>query len=241
MTLGLALLTVGLADLWRPSDRRPTRPQLFRSLVATSGSAAVLGGVSGAPGWLVLAIMAWGSAWVLLSSFRSTRLAALVLLFAGVLATVFVPVHDPTGSAAAQVWGAVQVDTLARIPVDAVVHLAGCAVALVNTANIVVQQVLSFLPKPESPVARDASSATDEPGTLKGGRFLGPLERLPIFALVASGNLGGVAVVVAAKSVIRFSEINASDQRSYDAELFLVGSGSSWMLALMAGLTMLIR
>ncbi|MGX9788361.1 hypothetical protein [Mycobacterium sp. MMS18-G62] len=74
---------------------------------------------------------------------------------------------------------------------------------------------------------------------LKGGRLLGPMERLLILGLGLAGQLTTATAVVAAKSIIRFPEINAQKARENGGigidevtEYFLVGSFASWMLAL---------
>ena len=48
---------------------------------------------------------------------------------------------------------------------------------------------------------------------LKGGRLLGPMERLLILGLGLAGQLAAATAVVAAKSIIRFPEINAQKAR----------------------------
>jgi hypothetical protein len=74
---------------------------------------------------------------------------------------------------------------------------------------------------------------------LKGGRLLGPMERLLIVGLGLGGQLTMATAVVAAKSIIRFPEINAQKARENGGigidevtEYFLVGSFASWILAL---------
>ena len=74
---------------------------------------------------------------------------------------------------------------------------------------------------------------------LKGGRLLGPMERTLILGLGLAGQLAAATAVVAAKSIIRFPEINAAKAREngnigIDAvtEYFLVGSFASWIIAL---------
>jgi len=74
---------------------------------------------------------------------------------------------------------------------------------------------------------------------LKGGRLLGPMERLLIVGLGLAGQLGAATAVVAAKSIIRFPEINAQKARENGGigidevtEYFLVGSFTSWIVAL---------
>ena len=74
---------------------------------------------------------------------------------------------------------------------------------------------------------------------LKGGRLLGPMERLLILGLSLAGQLAAATAVVAAKSIIRFPEINAQKVRDNGGigiddvtEYFLVGSFASWIVAL---------
>ena len=48
---------------------------------------------------------------------------------------------------------------------------------------------------------------------LKGSRLLGPMERVLILGLGLAGQLAAATAVVAAKSIIRFPEINAQKAR----------------------------
>jgi hypothetical protein len=101
------------------------------------------------------------------------------------------------------------------------------------TGNQLVRLVLSSVGavKPEGqPQASDR---------LKGGRLLGPMERLLILGLGLAGQLAAATAVVAAKSIIRFPEINAQKARENGnigiddvTEYFLVGSFASWIIAL---------
>lgn len=76
---------------------------------------------------------------------------------------------------------------------------------------------------------------------LKGGRPLGPMERLLILSLGVGGQVAAASAVVAAKGIIRFPELNAQKSRNDHGtgvgideitEYFLVGSFASWLLAL---------
>ena len=101
------------------------------------------------------------------------------------------------------------------------------------TGNQLVRLVLSSVGavKPEGqPQASDR---------LKGGRLLGPMERTLILGLGLAGQLAAATAVVAAKSIIRFPEINAQKARDNGSigiddvtEYFLVGSFASWIIAL---------
>ena len=72
-------------------------------------------------------------------------------------------------------------------------------------------------------------------------RLLGPMERVLILGLGLAGQLGAAGLVIAAKGLIRFPELQSkrSDSVAVDGagidqvtEYFLVGSFVSWLLAL---------
>jgi hypothetical protein len=64
------------------------------------------------------------------------------------------------------------------------------------------------------------------------------MERLLILSLGVGGQVAAASAVVAAKGIIRFPELNAQKNRNGDVgidevtEYFLVGSFTSWLLAL---------
>lgn len=108
------------------------------------------------------------------------------------------------------------------------VLLVGSGLFLCATANVLVRIVLTSLGDP-------IEAGEDR---LKGGRFIGPMERLLIFGFAASGDITAAAVVVSAKSLLRFPELSAATKDSGTAakvdavtEYFLVGSLASWMIA----------
>jgi hypothetical protein len=81
------------------------------------------------------------------------------------------------------------------------------------------------------PILTNEDVEDEEPGTaLRGGRWIGPLERLLIIILAGAGAEVAIGAVVAAKGVIRFPEIS-QDSSGEKAEEFLIGSVSSWILA----------
>ncbi|WES65769.1 hypothetical protein P0L94_06780 [Microbacter sp. GSS18] len=69
---------------------------------------------------------------------------------------------------------------------------------------------------------------------LKGGRLIGPLERILVFSLTLLGAYTLVAAFVAAKGIVRFPEISRDSDRGNSAEYFLIGSMVSWVVALSA-------
>ncbi len=114
-------------------------------------------------------------------------------------------------------------------------------ILLVNlvTANVLVRLVLLSVGalRPVLPVDPSAQPSDE----LKGGRLLGPMERVLILGLGFAGQLTAAGLVIAAKGLIRFPELQAKrdDRTSIDGvgidavtEYFLVGSFVSWLLAL---------
>ncbi|WP_341231611.1 hypothetical protein [Nocardioides salarius] len=117
---------------------------------------------------------------------------------------------------------------LGRWPVSDVVVATGVVLVQLASANVAVRLVLDAVGVP----------ATSNEKQLKGGRVLGPMERLFIVGLGAVGELTAAAVVIAAKGLLRFPELQRAQQQRPPAgpsdvtEYFLVGSFASWLVAL---------
>ena len=116
---------------------------------------------------------------------------------------------------------------------DRLLMVIGVVLLQLVTGNLLVRLVLGSVGavKPEG-----EPQPSDK---LKGGRLLGPMERLLILGLGLAGQLAAATLVVAAKSIVRFPEINAQKARENGGigidevtEYFLVGSFASWILAL---------
>ena len=75
----------------------------------------------------------------------------------------------------------------------------------------------------------------------RGGRIVGPLERVLVFASLLAGMPVVIAGLVAAKGVVRFPEISADRSGGTKAEEFLVGTLCSFLLASLAVLTVVAR
>ena len=80
------------------------------------------------------------------------------------------------------------------------------------------------------------TGAEDPASGLRGGRWIGPVERLLMAGLGLAGAYPVVAALMAAKGIVRFPEISADAGRGSRAEEFLVGSLTSWGLAFLSGL-----
>jgi len=143
---------------------------------------------------------------------RATRLARLacagLLLLAVALCVV---VCQPLGSRAAKMSAAV-----------------GIVIFLAVPANRIVSDILAVAR--QSPRVDERPSSSETP--MRGGRWIGPLERILILLLASVEAPAAVAAVVAAKGVIRFPEIS-KDDAGQKAEEFLVGSFASWVLAVL--------
>lgn len=248
MGLALLLVVVGLADL--APARWDRHPALHGVVTGAGGLVLVLGAVAtrdGARGWWALVIAAVGFVGWRLGSRAAGRAGASAASVArgravalgalGVAVAVLVLVGRPAGPwlGEGSPWrGPVGPDGSL---LDAA-HLPGTLLALgvllvqVATANRVVRLVLDAV---GVPAARNEQS-------LRGGRVLGPLERLLVVGLGLAGQLGAAAVVVAAKGLLRYPELQAAthDKGPTDvSEYFLIGSFVSWLLAIGGALLVL--
>jgi hypothetical protein len=97
-----------------------------------------------------------------------------------------------------------------------------------NTVATAAIAAPSAAPKP-SPGAAPLPSPI-----LKGGRLIGPLERILVFVLTLAGAYTLIAAVFAAKGIVRFPEISRDGETGARAEYFLIGSLVSWVTALAA-------
>lgn len=92
----------------------------------------------------------------------------------------------------------------------------------------------------ELAVVRKRASAPTVSG-FRGGRIVGPLERVLVFAALLAGVPVVIAGLVAAKGVVRFPEISADRGGGVKAEEFLVGTLCSFLLAALAALAVLVQ
>lgn len=223
------LLVVGLVDLVRAS-RDATRPGR-RILMVALGCLLLAGAVIAfAPsvGVALLDLAVWTVAflcWLLGSAaaLGSPRTSARVVAFAGWsggLLWAVLAAGRLTADLPSWVRG-----PLASVPPDRLVLLAGVLVAQLATVNVLVRLVLDAVGVP----------AADNEKALKGGRLLGPMERLLIVGLGLAGHVTAASIVVAAKGLLRFPELQRGSEAggpSDVTEYFLIGSFASWLLAL---------
>jgi len=87
---------------------------------------------------------------------------------------------------------------------------------------------------PTDDSTEEAAVATiaDPRSGFKGGRLIGPLERILILILTLAAAYPILAAMLAAKGIVRFPEISRDGETGARAEYFLVGSLVSWVIAL---------
>ena len=123
---------------------------------------------------------------------------------------------------------------------DELLLLLGVLLVQLSTGNVLVRLVLDATGTMHP--ARDGAPTGPET-RLKGGRLLGPMERVLIVGLGVSGHLTAASLVIAAKGLLRFPELSSDrgQERIHRlTEYFLVGSFVSWLLAL-GGVALLAR
>lgn len=274
--LAIALVGIGTGDLVR-STGKPTSRVLGHVVMPLV--ILVLGLLAGMRTWadwvaLLLAALA-GAGWAELS--RQTQrtghragapLALFAALVVGLVGFSGAASH-PDGPLATWLRWA---DLPGHGPLAParVLLLTGLVLFNLATANVIVRLVLltigALRPSDVTRANAEAAAAAARAGQpappasrqpadrLKGGRLLGPMERLVILGLGLAGQFGAAGLVIAAKGLLRFPEIQAAARSADPAstgapsltgtynggpagiddvtEYFLVGSFVSWLIAL---------
>ena len=125
-----------------------------------------------------------------------------------------------------------RVPSLKGVSADRVLLVAGVFLANLATGNVLVHLVLGATGT-VSPAVQHTDADPEE--QLKGGRLLGPMERLFIVGLGLAGEWTAASIVVAAKGLLRWPELQSRREQGLIHQLteyFLVGSFVSWLVAL---------
>jgi hypothetical protein len=235
------LTALGIADLCRRAARAIWLPVLIGPVAVVA--CAALGALwhAGDVALLVVAaaaVVAWE--WLCARSERSgTQQGAPLAVFTAALALLAVLSgwSAPVNGALAR-WSAWVHLPLSHVTPTRLLMLVGVVLVQFATANQLVRLVLGS-------VGAVRPAGEPQPSDrLKGGRLLGPMERLLILSLGVGGQVAAASAVVAAKGIIRFPELNAQTNRNgvgidEVTEYFLVGSFTSWLLAL-AGIGLVV-
>ena len=184
------------ADAAGPDDATTPHPPWWPSaaLVVVALVGAALSGLpADAAAVAFLVTFLTGGLWLWLRYAEQDRwaLAVLVATLAGLTA-----VADQWGAGPAPALLGLP-DPAPAVPAEYALLIAAIAVFLLATGNRIVRIVLGGLD----------TGVLDQEDHLRGGRLIGPLERLLIFGLGMVGQLTAAAIVVAAKSLLRFGEV----------------------------------
>lgn len=239
--LGLLLVGVACTDLAFSIRPRAWLPQCLGAVVVI-----VLGLVAGLIGAIDLValvviagvVLAWGRT-VTHGFGRGRPAVPLCVLGGGMAAGILLSGLAGEADGPLQTWlDSVDLPLLADMDADRALLLLGVLGVQLSTGNVLVRLVLAVTGT-LNPAKH--GTAADPEVQLKGGRLLGPMERVFILALGLAGQVTAASIVVAAKGLLRFPELTSrKDQvRIHQlTEYFLVGSFASWLIAL-AGVVLL--
>jgi hypothetical protein len=233
--VAVLLIALGVADLCRRAMRAAWPPVVIGPVVVVVCAALCALWHRGDIPLLVLAALAavlWE--WLCLRSERSGKQqGAPLAVFAATLGVLTLS----SGWSSAVHGGVARWSAWVQLPLHGVtptrvLMIVGVVLAQFATGNQLVRLVLGS-------VGAVRPAGEPQPSDrLKGGRLLGPMERLLILSLGVGGQVAAASAVVAAKGIIRFPELTAQKNRNGDVgidevtEYFLVGSFASWLLAL---------
>lgn len=233
--LGLLLIGFAVADLVHSWRRVPILPECVGAAVAVgAGLVAGLTSLREVTALVLIAsaVVAWG--WSVTRGFGRDRPALpLTVLAASVTAAIGFSVLAPPADGLLQRWlDQSPFDIAAGLSADRALLLCGAIGVQLSTGNVIVRLVLAVT----GTVARaEQDTPSEQEQRLKGGRLLGPMERLLILGLALAGELTAASIVVAAKGLLRFPELSsrAEQERVHRlTEYFLVGSFVSWLVPL---------
>lgn len=242
--LALLLLAVGTGDAVRSrawGDRGRARLVTVLAGLSVLVVMAVLAGLSALADVALLALAgAVLIGWVLTSAEEAVRErgAAAPLAVLGLGAALLVLLSGwatPAGGSVARWLDWSAVPDVSGLDPDRALLLAGLLLVQFATGNVTVRLVLiqvGALPREGTPQPSDR---------LRGGRLLGPMERVIILGLGLAGEVTAASLVIAAKGLIRWPELRQADDAPPGSvgvdevtEYFLVGSMVSWLVALAA-------
>ena len=231
--LGVLLLGVAITDL--AHSVRPARwvPEVTGAVAAVVF--AVLAGLTSgrdlvAVAGCVLVVLAWGQTVTRGLGRGPAWLALVVLVFALVLGIGTSGAAPEADGLLADWLTGVSLPVLEDLSADRFLLAAGAFALQLSSGNVIVRLVLKA-----TGTLNPAADGSLPPTPLKGGRLLGPLERVFILGLGLAGQLTAASIVVAAKGLLRFPELSSPGERvriHQLTEYFLVGSFVSWLVAL---------
>ena len=172
---------------------------------------AVIAGVVGLWGYTVAGAVGRGRAWLPL------------LVLGAALTTGARPRRGPAGGLLGEWLESANIPALQGVSADRALLLVGIFLVQLSTGNVIVRLVLAATNTTDPTYG----SEPDPEQRLQGGRLLGPMERVFIVGLGLAGNLIAASIVIAAKGLLRFPELQSKGEQVRIhrlTEYFLVGS-----------------
>lgn len=240
--LALALLGFGSCDMvrWTPDEVGG-----WHACIAAACGTAVVAAVAALSGMdflsvlvagvIALAVLSLWSAYDFLPDWAKPEYALALVTGAVVILLALSGSADPVSGKIAEWYSHLGFSFIRHVSADQFVLAVAASLFLLASANCVVRYALDAT----------ADSLLKGEDTMRGGRILGPMERLIVAAAVVSSNVAGAGFVIAAKGLLRFREIRSgdrlSDQPKVDeiTEYFLVGTFTSVLVAAIMGVLVL--
>lgn len=235
--LATTFLAFGVADLLRDHEGnalKRTALSVIGAVVVACGIALLAGLSRSTVAIIGVAELSVLALWVVLDARveknRARAVVALLIVVGAPLAAFAASGAVPQVAGYLETWFsnlAINQPKDPAAPDQALIALTA-GVFLLASANRVVRLVLV--------IARTPAGVAES--RLKGGRLIGPMERLFIVAMLVAAEPGGIAIVIAAKGLLRLPEIHRSDDaRTVDelSEYFLIGTLSSLLVAVACG------
>nr|WP_300052117.1 hypothetical protein [uncultured Nocardioides sp.] len=234
--LGILLIGFAVTDLTHSVRRTRYLPECVGALVALC--VGLLAGLtSGRDVAALLVIVAVVLVWGLTVTWgfghpgpKAARLP-LAVFVASLVGAIACSGLAPTAAGPLARWlESLAIADLSTVSADRFLLLFGAFAIQLSTGNVLVRLVLKA-----TGTINPRSDGGMPPTQLKGGRLLGPLERIFILALALGGQVTAASVVVAAKGLLRFPELSSRHEQQTVHEMteyFLLGSFASWLVAL---------
>jgi hypothetical protein len=233
--IAVLLIGVAVADLAHAVRPAPVVDEAVGAIVAVLvGLAAGLTEPLDVAALVAIAavVVAWGQTVTRGFGRGPAWLPLLVLAVALTGAVVVSGKASPVEGLVADWLGSVDVPVLEGLDPTRFLLLVAVFLLQLSTGNVVVRLVLTATGT-VNPSRRDRPADDELP--LKGGRLLGPMERVFIVGLGLAGYLTAASIVIAAKGLLRFPELQSREDQArihQVTEYFLVGSFASWLIAL---------
>ncbi|MBD3926305.1 hypothetical protein IEZ26_16890 [Nocardioides cavernae] len=234
--LGILLIGFAVTDLTHSVRRTRYLPECVGALVALCvGLLAGLTSGRDVAALLVIAavVLVWGLTvtWGFGHPGPKAARLPLAVFLASLVGAIACSGLAPSAAGPLARWlESLAIADLSAVSPDRFLLLSGAFAIQLSTGNVLVRLVLKA-----TGTINPRSDGGMPPTQLKGGRLLGPLERIFILALALGGQVTAASVVVAAKGLLRFPELSSRHEQQTVHEMteyFLLGSFASWLVAL---------